>query len=425
MSIKALGVSGGVFILLSGLLVALWARLPIEVVSVDVALGLAIGAAFLSSCALYYGYAAPYRGGANGEPSATQRLLRSLEDLYVQIYKNSPVPYVLIGKGGVIISANMSAVRLFGTVEGALPGAHFFDLLSGDKTSHVSLFPEKFERGVFINDEEVSLRRTDGTTRWALFSLFSFTDSSGHKQGLATLVDVTKQKEIDKAKTEFVSLASHQLRTPLAAIKWNIELLLMKYGETLPPPGRGYGDAVATNVSRMDALVGDFLNASRFELGTLTAEKTTFELIPFLDIIVSDQSFKAEQKHIELRKNYDAASQGSCTTDAHLLGMTVSNLISNAIKYTGEGGVVRVETESAGNNIVIRVADTGMGIPKDEQDKIFSKIFRASNAQAHVPDGTGLGLYIAREAIKVLGGTLAFVSEQGVGTTFTITMPRV
>lgn len=401
----------------------IWDTVHLGVVDDRVALGLGLLLSVLIALLVYQGSVRSVTIADDGSSFTLEDILRSLNDLFLKIYQHSPVPYVTLDRRGVIVSANMSAARLFGVADTALVGVDLFEELKGSDEHKASLLPGKFERGVFINDEEASLTNADGAMRWVLFSVFPFRDAAGHKRGLATLVDITKQKEIDRAKTEFVSLASHQLRTPLAAIKWNTELLQMKYGAVLVEEARAYTESIAHNAARMETLIGDFLAASRFELGALTADKQPISVPAFLDGIVQDVEAAAAQKGIQLERVYDPALE-SCQSDSHLLGMAIGNLLSNAIKYTREGGQVRVATELAGNECVITVADTGMGIPAQEQDKIFTKIFRASNAQAHVPDGTGLGLYIAREAMRVLGGDITFSSQEGKGTTFLARFPR-
>lgn len=422
--LKAWVLSGGVFIFCAIGAVLLWQRDFFAVVDSRLVLALAVFCVALIARMIYQAYLGSFIIGNEGEAVTTKGMLRSLEDLFLKIYKNSPVPYVLVDRKGVVVSTNIAAVRLFNTTDGALTGKSLFDyLMSDENEQRISLFPGKFKQGLFINDQEVNIRREDGELRWVLFSLFSFTDSAGQRRGMATLVDVTKQKEIDKAKTEFVSLASHQLRTPLAAIKWNVELLLMKFRDSLPAQALSYVEAVSASAQRMEALVADFLNASRFELGTLTAEMTSIEVVPFLDGLCAEHAVSAQTKNIHLSKTYDERVS-TMVSDTHLLGMAVGNLLSNAIKYTPEGGTVSLSVGRSSEGTVIAVTDTGMGIPAAEQDRVFSKIFRASNAQTHVPDGTGLGLYIAHEGVKVLGGTLTFVSEENKGTTFTITVPQ-
>ncbi len=419
MKFKASLIAVSLFLVLAAGCVYLWYRLHVGLVDDRIVLGIALYTSVLLAANTYQSY----RSRGSFTLVEMEEMMKDREALFLKIYQNAPVPYILTNGKGVITSTNMAAVRLFNMTEGAFNGRLLFDLIESEDTQRSSLYPEKFKQGVFVNDDDAVVHTLEGETRFILFSLFSFREGMfGKWNGLATLVDITKQKEIDKAKTEFVSLAAHQLRTPIAAIKWNAELLVMKHGAELNESERAYIDAMSANTERMNVLVSDFLDASRFELGTLTAEKTLLEAPAFFDEIMSEHLPRATEMHVSLEREYDPLLT-RFTSDSHLLSMTVGNLISNAIKYSHEGGSVHLRVRQVGLHMIIDVKDDGMGIPKAEQDKIFSKIFRASNAQAHVPDGTGLGLYIANEAVKVLGGEVSFASEENVGTTFTITVP--
>ena len=354
--------------------------------------------------------------------SLVKNAILASDDLFIELFRSSPVPYILIDEEGTVSSANRSAIRLFGTTEGALDGEHIFARIEGDNEQHIALFSEKFSQGLFVTDEEVRVRRMDDATRWVLFSLFSFKDSENKRKGLLTLVDISKQKQIDQAKSEFVLFASHQLRTPIAAMKWNMELLLTKYGTTLAPEERAYVDKAVGNLKNMDMLVSDFLNVARFELGTLVVQKETIALAPFLEGIFEEHRARRESKEITITR--DDGGVTSLVSDVHLLHMIVGNLLSNALKYTPEKGNVSLRVAHDTHGVTFTIADTGMGIPADEQDRLFTKIFRATNAQAQVPDGTGLGLYIVDQSVKVLGGTIHFVSKENAGTTFTVTLPQ-
>lgn len=344
-------------------------------------------------------------------------------ELFSELYRSSPVPYILIDRHGIVESTNYAAVRIFGIEEGQYDGTNIFDRIEGDDENVLGLFPEKLKQGLFVNEEEVRIRREDGTTRDVLFSLFSFKDSGGKRKGLLTLVDITKQKQIDRAKTEFVSLASHQLRTPISAMKWNIELLHSASPETLTPLQQEYILKVAHGLSRMDQLVDDFLSVSKFELGTLTTDVKEMEFTSFVAELLEEHRIKAEERNIHVDVEF-SETPFVIRSDAHLLTMIIGNLVSNAIKYTKNGGAVRLGVAKEGEHVVISVSDTGIGIPESEQEQIFTKIFRASNARTEVTDGTGLGLYIVREAARVLGGDVTFVSKEGTGTTFTVVLPN-
>ncbi len=342
-------------------------------------------------------------------------------ELFTELYRGSPVPYLVIRSNGTVDSANLAAIRLFGVEAGWLEGKNIFNYVLGENQDRVALIPEYFKQNVSVNDEDVMVMRRDGNVRWVLLSLFSFTDTNRVHKGLLTLVDVTKQKEVDKAKTEFVSLASHQLRTPISAAKWNLELLSTVGAEHFTESEREYLEKIERGVVRMDALVSDFLSVSKLELGTFVPKIEEILFHSFMESILESHEKQANARNITIERSW--SEHDTVKSDMHLLEMAVNNLVSNAVKYTKNDGVVRVALEIHSGHYAIVVSDTGIGIPTEDQDRIFSKIFRASNAKAEVPDGTGLGLYIVREAIRVMGGDVTFVSDIGKGSTFTIVLP--
>ncbi len=356
------------------------------------------------------------------ELSLSSESLGSSEGLFRELYQRSPVPYLMIDTKGVITSINTASIRLFGREEQELRGVRFFDLLQSEDEGQLAILKEYFSTGVSINDEELVITHKDGTLRYVLLSLFPFANIPRMKGGILTLIDITKQKEIDRAKTEFVSLASHQLRTPLSGMKWHIELFRTAGEEGLTPAQREYMTKLEDGVTRMELLINDFLSVSRLELGTLTPHLEQIDIDAFLTNLLEEHRGKALERQITLEHDWDEGAP--FMSDTHLLTMSVGNLISNAVKYTREGGTVRVHSHSDGTHRVIAVSDTGIGIPETEQPKIFSKIFRASNARETIEEGTGLGLYIAREAVRVMGGDITFVSVQNEGTTFTVVLPE-
>jgi PAS domain S-box-containing protein len=348
----------------------------------------------------------------------------SSRELFLTLYRNSPTPYVLISRKGLITFPNEAALRLLGATASELEAKNLFEFFiseTEDGQKHLDLIPIRFDRNVPIKDEEVLVRRTDGTLRWVSLSLFPFKTPGGARDGLAALVDITKPKEIDKAKTEFVSLASHQLRTPLAALQWHLELLGSPKLGSLAPEQMKELKTITVGVERLNALIGDFLNVSRLELGTLVANRKTVDLQVLIDKLVEEFSPSIRTKELTVIKDVRVIS---IVSDERLLQMALGNLISNAVKYTRPHDRITVTAKNVGATMEIVVSDSGLGIPNDEQDKLFTKLFRASNVREEVPDGTGLGLYVVQMAVKVLGGNISFTSREGSGTTFTITLPQ-
>lgn len=358
--------------------------------------------------------------------SRAERLARELvdssEQLFTVVYYNSPVPYILIDSAGKVVSANRAALRLFGVSEEHLQGFDIFPCIETANPEHTGLLKDRFENGISVDGEEVYLHIPEEGGAWVLLSIYDFVDGAGRTLGLLTLVDITRQKAIDQAKSEFVSLASHQLRTPITGMRWSAELLLMDTTDPLSPKQQQYVNRLLESIRRMGTLVNDFLNVSRLELGTLAPQASAVELAPLFEEVLEEQQVQIAEHSITVERRFDPALV-EIVTDEDLLRMVITNLVSNAVKYTRTGGSVAVGYERQGDEIIITVADTGMGIPAAEQEHIFEKIYRASNAAKEVPDGTGLGLYIVKETVRVLRGSVSFTSAENVGTTFTVRLP--
>lgn len=239
------------------------------------------------------------------------------------------------------------------------------------------------------------------------------------------ITDVTKEMEIDRAKTEFVSLASHQLKTPLTAISWLSEALLRGTGGTLQPDQKKYTTNIQEAAGRMIAMVNDLLNVSRIETDTLSIRPETLDVVALMESVLDEQRHTADAKKVTVEFTH-AEGIPQLSADPQLLRMIFQNLLSNAIKYTPESGAVSCDmslAEAGRELIFLKVKDSGIGIPKAEQPRIFEKLHRASNAQNLVPDGTGLGLYLVKTILDRVGGGVSFESEEGKGTTFFATIP--
>lgn len=237
--------------------------------------------------------------------SIAKDLAFNSEELYIQLYKNSPVPYLIIDQEGLVKSANISAVRLLGEKQTKVNGINIFSRLTSDNPHHLDFLTEKYRSGVSVSNEMVKVNRDDNREAWALLSLFLFIDASGEKIGLMTLVDITRQKRAEDAKSEFVSLASHQLRTPIAGMKWSAELLLMDNPDALTARQRKYIDRLLISIKRMALLVDDFLRVSRFELGTFKPEFQKVVLADLFEDVREELSGRVKQKHLEVKTFYD------------------------------------------------------------------------------------------------------------------------
>ncbi|MBU4141998.1 PAS domain-containing protein [Patescibacteria group bacterium] len=246
--------------------------------------------------------------------------------------------------------------------------------------------------------------------------------------------NVTKERDVDKAKSEFVSLASHQLRTPLSVINWYSEMLLGGDVGKLNEDQKKYVEEVYKGNQRMVELVNSLLNVSRLELGTFIVEPEPTDIVALAKSAASELKPQIAGKKLSF-KEYYGDSLPMFNADSKLLRMVFQNLLSNAVKYTPDNGEVSVNISiiDAGENLgdkkveeksfAISVSDTGYGITAGQQDKIFSKLFRADNARGKDTEGTGLGLYIVKAIVDLSGGSIWFKSEENKGTAFYITLP--
>lgn len=240
-----------------------------------------------------------------------------------------------------------------------------------------------------------------------------------------TFRDITLEKEIDKVKTEFVFLASHQLRTPLTAINWYIELLQGSDAGTLNDKQKEFLLEIDKGSKRMVALVNDLLNVSRLETGRLKIEPIVTDLAAFIKDMLKEVESLIRAKGCQLSLEFPR-EKVLVKVDQMLLRQVIINLLTNAIHYSSvkKKGQVIVSLEVSLKGYTIKITDNGIGIPEEVQDRIFEKFFRADNARAVVADGTGLGLYLTRQIMEASGGKIGFESEINKGTTFYVTIPE-
>jgi PAS domain S-box-containing protein len=237
------------------------------------------------------------------------------------------------------------------------------------------------------------------------------------------LRDITKEKEVDKAKTEFVSLASHQLRTPLSTVNWYSEMLLTGDVGEVTPDQKKYLEEIYHGNQRMVDLVNTLLDVSRIEMGTFIVESKATNMTKLAQGVIDEHKLQISEKKIKFTHVFNK-NIPFIQADPKILRMVIQNLLSNAIKYTPQGGKIEVSISLVkGNGILLKVSDTGYGIPKDQQNKIFTKLFRADNVIGKDTEGTGLGLYIAKSIVEQSGGKIWFESSENKGTTFYVTLP--
>lgn len=237
------------------------------------------------------------------------------------------------------------------------------------------------------------------------------------------LHDVTREKEVEQLKSGFISTASHQLRTPLAGMKWSLDRVVH---EEIGPVS---SDQKKILVQTLDAtqhmitLVNDLLDASRIEEGKYGYTFIREDLYPAVEKLIETLRVNAEQKRVSLHLAKPAVATPEASFDSAKLMIAIQNIVDNAIRYSNSGGSVQVRFEKDMSQLLLVVEDHGIGIPAKDQKFIFNKFFRAENAIHFQTEGSGLGLYIARNIVEKHNGTITFVSEEGKGSTFVVRLP--
>jgi PAS domain S-box-containing protein len=231
-------------------------------------------------------------------------------------------------------------------------------------------------------------------------------------------LSLEKEKEVNDLKSRFVSMASHEFRTPLSTILSSVSLLA-KYSTTEDQPKRDkHIDRIKSSVKSLTDILNEFLSLGKIEEGKVSVNPENFDLNEFINSIINEMNvlLKAEQAI-----HYNHTGTPITYSDSHLLQHVIVNLLSNAIKFSPEKSVIRIESSITNNKTMLKISDEGIGIPKQDQVHLFERFFRATNVTNI--QGTGLGLHIVGRYIDLLNGTIEYKSELEKGSTFTIQFP--
>jgi signal transduction histidine kinase len=288
---------------------------------------------------------------------------------------------------------------------------------SGDMYSQADL--KVFE----IIAPEIAVAITNGKS-YEKIERFNVTLRQEVKKATAELEHKNEQlMELDKAKDEFISMASHQLRTPLTAIKGYLSMLLEGDAGEIKVSQYDFVNEAFNGANRMVGLINDLLNVSRMETGRFFLEPVDVDMENLVAEEMKQLQNNAKEKKLYLK--YEKKGRGKIPhiqADETKIRQVVMNFIDNALYYTTEGGVT-VTLEADSKDVIFNVKDTGIGVPKEAQKNLFTKFYRADNARHVRPDGTGLGIYLAKRVIDDHGGEIIFHSKMGEGSTFGFKFP--
>ncbi|NLX22731.1 MAG: cell wall metabolism sensor histidine kinase WalK [Phycisphaerae bacterium] len=349
---------------------------------------------------------------ADAERQNTEAIIFSISDAVL-----------VIDSFGELILANTAAERLFGFRSAAWRHRPIERVL--DEGSLISLIKDARtagDRSIRRQVEYSTLR--NGRTQTFNITLSTVVDANGQSRGVvAVFHDITREREIAQVKTDFVSSVSHELRTPLSSIKAYVEMLVD--GEAHDEnTRRHFYEIIQTETDRLQRLISNILNISRIESGVVDIHRESIPANTVVETVTDMMLPQAREKNIELTCEL-GENVPAVWADRDLLHQAVLNVISNAVKYTQPGGLVRVSThvETENRHVAISISDNGMGIRAQDLSRVFDKFYRAPDGAA-IAKGTGLGLNLVKHIVETVhGGQISVASELNSGTTMVLRFP--
>lgn len=335
-----------------------------------------------------------------------------------------------VDREGRIIEFNRAAGSLTGLRPEQALGAPYRQVINliDERTGTLDVDPvlQVLEHGHTLRyQRDLALVRHDGSRLPITVSAAPVLDEHGEVRGCVVVFnDASQEREVDRMKTEFISIASHQLRTPMTAVKGVLSLLLDEVLGPLNSEQRDYLRRAYEANERLIALVNDLLNISRLEQGRVQIQWEPVHLDEMLRRLVSDFQTRAAHYRQLLTFEMQGDASSEIQGDPVRLREVFANLVDNAIKYTPDSGQIRVRLRPEAEDVCVDVIDSGVGIPADKMASLFQKFSRIHNPLSAREFGTGLGLYFARSVVELHHGTIEVSSEPEHGSTFTVRLPR-
>lgn len=338
-------------------------------------------------------------------------------DKTLAIIENFPEGLLFFGQDNELSSINPRARDFFGLGRENILGK---DLEALRKISSLQPLMEILGEELEVYQKELKLR--EGLVlEVSTIAIMSAEEKVGT---LVILRDVTREKIIERLKTEFVSIAAHQLRTPLSAIKWTLRMILDGDLGEVSQEQRKFLEGTYGSNERMIKLINDLLNVTRIEEGRFLYDIQSRDIIEIAKKVINPLKEIAKRKKVKFSFKAPKKEIPKVKVDSEKISLVIQNLVDNAIHYTKSGGEVKVSFSYSKKEkqVLFSVKDSGIGIPKEQQKRVFTRFFRAANAIRAETEGTGLGLFIAKNVVEAHGGKIWFESVEDKGTTFYFTL---
>ena len=363
--------------------------------------------------------------------NAANEQLENDKAIYHSILASMAEGLVAVDKDSRITLINETASRTLGIDPKLAVGANYYDLVvTKDRDGNV-IPVDKRPLSIALKDRKQQFTGTAEGIQYTLsngrtipVSITASPVMLGDRVigGVSTFRDISQEIALDRTKTEIISIASHQLRTPLTAIKWLTEQLSAPSSRISRFRTRRKLRQIHESNERMISLVNDLLNVSRIDLGKIMVMPQEVDLKVIVGDVLRDMTGQVRRKQLKVVRHIDTPLR-HIYSDPRYLQVILQNLISNAVKYSFNKKSVAIMATIKDNDLQLTIADKGCGIPSAQQSKIFDKLFRADNARQMVSEGSGLGLYVTKALTQQLGGKIWFESVENEGSTFFVSIP--
>ncbi|CAN5142245.1 hypothetical protein BH09PAT1_BH09PAT1_0130 [soil metagenome] len=343
----------------------------------------------------------------------------------VTIIEQLPVGVLITDNNGALVESNRQLEKILGLKmpRGFIVGK---DTLLETKINGEAIIPSKFplanalSKGKQVVTKELSYERGDGKIMFLNINSAPIHNRKGRVIAAASIIsDITHSKEMEKRKDDFINMASHELKTPITSMKLYIDILLGQIDKEKNAKTLKIAESIKYQTERLSELVSDLLDVSRLQTGKLAFSKEEFRLDELITQTVGElQGITKEHKLV-----IKAMTPIKVLADRFRIYQVFANLITNAIKYSENGTVIEVSVVRADGKAVVSVTDHGMGIIKDEQAKIFERLYQITDERGIHSSGLGMGLYISQQIVKRHNGRIWVESVLGKGSTFSFSLP--
>ncbi len=321
---------------------------------------------------------------------------------------------ILFGENEKILLTNQKTFEIFNIAEIDIKNKNYKALEEGEHYSKILEFLREKNR----TEKEISFDKYHLKINKIVF------ENNRDINFLIILNDITKEKGIRQTQADFIALTAHQLRTPLSGIKWTLEMFLDGSLGKIDQEQKKYITQLNNNVNRLISIVGKFLDVARIEQGRLIEKKEKYDMVELINIIIKSSKLLLKENEISLSFNFSEDIIRVVEIDVEKIKIVIQNLLENAIKYSKNEAKIKIDLKNHKKYLIFSIQDNGCGIPTEEQEKIFNKFFRSSNAKKVDTEGSGMGLFVIKNIIEAHNGNIWFRSGgENKGTIFYFTLP--